>query len=111
MPLYLSLIAYVTTGRARRHWIIFVTTHPDSVQGTKYHAIGSPFIGYRTEVVRYNRGGTRRRYSLHYLGQMEDIWADALESIALAIPALGVNSRPLEMVDKSGVDATAVELL
>lgn len=89
---YASLLAYHDQGRRRApaHWAVMVTPTEGGDVGNVYHAIGSPFHGYQTDVkVQYDISKTRRRYTRIPLGKMDDAWAGRLEEIARSIKAPG----------------------
>jgi hypothetical protein len=97
MVLYVYLIVYHERRNVPGHWAILVTNTENGLDGQVYHAVGSPFHGYRVEVKpSYDLSRTRRRYTLVFLGCVDDSWLDELAGAAMSISAAGISSTPLD---------------
>lgn len=99
MTLYIYVIVYLDQGRnpVPAHWAVLITTREGQRQGIKHHAIGSPFHGYEYEKQQhYNLETEDRRFTTVFLGNIDDVWAERLDEVAVSITVPGVSSTPLD---------------
>jgi hypothetical protein len=106
MVLYVYLVAYHERGRrvVPAHWAILVVNRENGTRGPVYHAVGSPFTGYEVEVKPvYDLAQTAKRYTVVFLGCIDDSWGAQLATMAYAVAAPGVSSTPLDPFAVSAV--------
>lgn len=108
MVLYVYSIAYHQKGKipVPCHWAIFVTDEENGDKGTKYHAVGNPFMGYNREVASYDLASTNRTYTRTLLGCIDEVWGPQLAQIASSIAAPGISRTPLDPFAVSNTCAT-----
>ncbi|KAM5487993.1 hypothetical protein MaudMau93_004387 [Microsporum audouinii] len=97
MTLYVYLVVYPKSKSVPAHWAILVTTIKDGKSGQVYHAVGNPFQGYSVEVKdSYDLSRTLKKFSVVFLGCLDDGWNSQLTDIAYGIEAPGSSSTPLD---------------
>ncbi|KPM34172.1 hypothetical protein AK830_g12394 [Neonectria ditissima] len=94
-----SLIVYVGSGARKpvpAHWGIFVKEEKAS-RGTVFHAVGSPFTGYSTEIkLNYSLEKTSRKHESILLASIDESQVRCLERVSKSLPAPGISPTPLD---------------
>lgn len=66
-------------------------------RGTVFHAIGSPFTGYSTEIkLNYSLEKTSRKYLSVLLASIDDSQLTYLEQVSKSLPTPGISPTPLD---------------